>query len=76
MTCEECGNNYELGRKDERVVKEKEIRSKQYLALLSVENVCFNDKGFYQSLAVYEACCDLLNEDSNDKTLDEIGELR
>ena len=76
MTCEECGKNYELGRKDYRLIMEKALRAEQYLALLSVENVVFNDKEFYQSLAKYELCCELLNEDSNAKTLDEIGELR
>lgn len=54
----------------------KRIRHHQYYALLSVENVMFNDKEFYESLAKYNLCCDLLGEQSQDKTLDEIGELK
>lgn len=53
----------------------KKIRNKQYNALLSIENVCFNDKEFRESVVEYELCCELLNEKQNEKTLDEIGQL-
>ncbi len=54
---------------------EKKLREKQYYALLSVENVVFNDKEFYESLAVYKTICEVFGEDEHKFSLDEIGKL-
>jgi len=55
---------------------EKRLREKQYYALLSVEEVMFNDKEFYESLAVYRAICEVFGEDEHKFSLDEIGKLK
>ena len=52
------------------------IREKQYYALLSVENVCFNDREFNQSLGKYTLCCELLNEKTGEKSLDELEKMK
>ncbi len=53
----------------------KKLREKQYYALLSVENVVFNDKEFYQSLAVYNAICEVFEEDPHKYDLKELEKL-
>ena len=55
---------------------EKKLRETQYYALLSVEEVMFNDKEFYESLAVYRAICEVFGEDEHKYTLDQLGKLK
>lgn len=55
---------------------EKKLREKQYYALLSVENVVFNDKEFYESLAIYNTICEVFGEDPHKYTLDQLGKLK
>jgi len=52
------------------------LREKQYYALLSVENVLFNDKEYYQSLAKLNMICEIFGEKPEDMTLKKLGKLK
>ena len=51
---------------------EQKIRKIQYYSLLSMENVCFDDREYYTSKGKYLACCWLLDELPSKYTLDEL----